>query len=291
MNLEVERISPHVVRVAVPAKTLPPLNTTNTYIIQDEDKAVIVDCASTDETTSKEIIRIIQTLGLRHVVAYVATHYHPDHTQGIPLLQAELDAPIYIHPLDAGNAAESLQCDAVQLLIPPSAWHLGDVVITATHHPGHTHGHLHIFVKPDDVILVGDHMAGIGSVWIGPPDGHMEDYYQALRQISHSGAQLALPGHGPVIHHPARESERLLKHRQSREEQICNYLENGGRTLDEIVSFIYKDRSLGPAWPFARRTIQAHLAHLMNQDLIHRYSGPPDFRIYYGISQQRGVHC
>lgn len=250
------------------------------YVIHSGDNAVIIDCGSESEETTSQLANMISSLHVEKVQAYVVTHYHQDHTQGIPFLASHFPAQIYVHKADGKQAARYLQTERDSLFDPPSELAIDDVSLTILHQPGHTHGHLHILVQPDNVLIVGDHMAGTGTVWIGPPDGHLSDYYRALQHIQNSDARFALPGHGPIIDHPQRESLNLYNHRQFREQQILAYLKEP-RTVDDIVFHVYQDRQIEAIFDVARRTVQAHLAHLSDAGQIVRIASPPDFKIYY----------
>ncbi|GMA60289.1 MBL fold metallo-hydrolase [Alicyclobacillus fastidiosus] len=290
-TLHYETLSEHVVRVELPTPTLPPLESTNTYVVYQGAQAVVIDCGSGDPALIEQLANWMRGRGICEVLAYVATHYHIDHTQGIPLLCGHFPGPIYVHPMDHTGAAKAMQCAPDVLQNPPDALVVGDVRIEISHTPGHTHGHLHLWMEREKLMFVGDHMSGQGTVWIGPPDGHMDDYYAALVQIEQSDAHLVLPGHGPTIASPQSASRALRQHRLAREQEILTILEQAPKTTDQIVELIYGDRGLGAALWVAKRTIQAHLARLIDLGQVKRHCAAPDFQIRYAIhTPQEGTH-
>ncbi|WAH38831.1 MBL fold metallo-hydrolase [Alicyclobacillus dauci] len=280
-ELKADRLSPHVFRIAVPTITLPPLDKTNTYVVHAGTDAIVVDCGSEDTATVAQVAKVIRSEGIDNVIAYIATHYHLDHTRGIPLLQQHFPAPVYAHPLDHAGTAKEMNVPTADLRAPSGVMHLSDVNLRIMHRPGHTHGHLHVMIEPDNLLIVGDHMAGVGTVWIGPPDGHMNDYYRALEDIAESPANLALPGHGDPIESPQEASRALLAHRLEREAGILQLLSEAPRTVDDIVTAIYGDRGLGPALWVATRTTQAHLTRLIELGQVTRRAQAPKFQMVY----------
>lgn len=285
-KFSVEHLSPHVMRLAVPTLTLPPLDSTNTYVIHSHGTAIVVDCGSDDDDVVQQVATHLTEQGILRVQAYIATHYHLDHTRGLGRLAKHFPAPFFSHPIDARQAALEIGCLPDDILPAISTMTVGDVRVELLHQPGHTHGHLHLHVLPDNLLLVGDHMAGTGTVWIGPPDGHMADYYDALRQIRDSGASLVLPGHGDPIPNSHEAAATLLAHRLSREADIIKLLQDKSRQLDEIVQALYGDRGLGAALWVAKHTTQAHLAHLIDLGDIQRRCVAPDFLMRYEILER-----
>ncbi len=154
-------------------------------------------------------------------------------------------------------------------LLPPSLT-IGSVTVTIEHLPGHTHGHVHMHIQPDDVLLVGDHLAGEGSVWIGPPDGHLDDYLAALDAIIASGAQIAAPGHGDPLAPAADAALRLKSHRLAREAQIIECLRDNAQSQNDLVATLYGGTIPDEAMWVARRTVQGHLQRLIGLGQIVR---------------------
>lgn len=265
-RVEVNRVSTHVTQIAIPTQTLPPASSTNTYLVSYGSEGLIVDAGTPEEPYLRELARVVTEAGIDRV-QLLATHYHRDHTHGIPWLQRHFDAVVFMHPLDMAPAAREMKVDAREITTAPPLIAYGPVRIHVEHAAGHTHGHLHLRVYPDRVILVGDDLAGAGSVWVGPPDGHLSSYYRALTAIEQGDCTVAGPGHGPVLQ-DAREAARLQRlHRLEREQEILAPL-NEWLTIDEILDLVYVGKVPNQALGFARKTIQANLQYLLQQDLI-----------------------
>jgi endoribonuclease LACTB2 len=263
------RLSEHVLQVAVPTPTLPPSYETNTYVIHHGSTALLVDAGSEDEAVLQELVDTLKAEGIERVTTLLATHYHRDHTQGLPFLQRAYHAPIHVHRLDQPAVIQQIGFNWDVKPIQ-STYDVNGLTVHVDHHPGHTHGHVHIRIPADKVVLVGDHMAGDGSVWIGPPDGHMAPYFDALRAIEHSGCEIAGPGHGKALPNPAEAATALLKRRQQREQEIVQLIAQAPRTLQELVSLLYDGIVPDAALWVARKTVQAHLQHLLSGGAITR---------------------
>ncbi|QQE77132.1 MBL fold metallo-hydrolase [Alicyclobacillus sp. SO9] len=272
-------VSKHVLQLAVPTPTIPPAFETNTYLIYDGSEGLLVDLGTQDPDSLHTVTETLLQLKLSRV-SLLATHYHRDHTQGLPFLQSRLNTPVYLHPLDLQLAQKEMQVPAGLTSPVPKQLQLGSVSVDIDHRPGHTHGHVHVRIPTDSVVLVGDNLAGTGSVWIGPPDGHLNDYYDSLDAVIYGNCQIAGPGHGPVIRHAQDAARKQKKHRQDRQQQILSHLKDW-RTVDHLVDAIYADTIPEAALWAARKTVQAHLQYLLVKDGIIQKFNKDQMRTQY----------
>ncbi|WP_054969206.1 MBL fold metallo-hydrolase [Alicyclobacillus ferrooxydans] len=266
LTVHMHRLSDHVVQLRIPTPTLPPSFETNTYIIHSGSQAIWVDAGTTDTNLLQQALTILIQLGNPRVVAIAATHYHRDHTHGLPYIQAHTKAPIYVHEADYKALRAELRAvtnQELEIATIPAAFQLEGLRVEVDHVPGHTRGHIHLRIPTDGVILVGDHLAGDGSVWIGPPDGNMDDYYEALDQIRSSNCSIAGPGHGQALNDASEAALQLKQRRLGREEQIVQLLAKGPKDVDGLVKDIYQDTLPAAAKWVADRTVIAHLERLV----------------------------
>jgi endoribonuclease LACTB2 len=269
-RIRTTQLSEHVIQLAVPTPTLPPSYETNTYLVLSEGQGVVVDAGSQDIEVLQSLVDQVRECGATHILALVATHYHRDHTQGLPFLQQAFTVPIFIHPLDIPGAYAEMQLETLDVREIPSTFEVGSMSMEIRHAPGHTHGHVHIRIAQDGVILVGDHLAGDGSVWIGPPDGHMNDYYAALDDIVNSPCHIAGPGHGAALYDAPQAARQLKARREAREVQIESWLQQRSATLQEIVDHLYGGTIAPEVMWVAKKTVQAHLLYMQSQHRIQR---------------------
>lgn len=270
------RLSPHVVQIPLPTSTLPPENFTNTYIVHQGKSFVVIDAGCPSPECLATIRQVLHMLGCMNPMGLIATHYHHDHTAGLPALAQALAAPIYVQQLDLPAALQTMRTSSVTdaqnwvVSAAPSEIKVGSIVVELAHLPGHTHGHMHVRIPEDGVVLVGDHLSGFGTVWIGPPDGHMNLYYQALDVLMEEAYALAGPGHGDALVNVGEVALALKNRRLSRERQMTELIRTNPHTVQELVERIYgNDLAPEVRWA-AEKTVLAHLLHLREQDILQR---------------------
>lgn len=194
---------------------------TNTWLIDTANGVFVVDPGPDDPVHINDII----TAASWNVAGIVLTHGHADHAGALPELRRATGAAL---------------ADA------PPGWER-----LAT--PGHSADHA-CFARADGVVLTGDTVMG----WTSGVVEDMTAYMASLRLLSQRPDSLYLPGHGPVIRHPARFTAGLLEWRLAREAAILALLP---RPLDRIVAHLYRDTPpelLGAA----RANVVAHLRKL-----------------------------
>lgn len=278
-SIAISDLSLHVTRFVVPTPTLPPAFHTNSYLISSQGHGLLVDAGTRDEAVLQQLTQALRHRVIQHLTL-VATHYHRDHTHGLDWLSSRFDAPIHVHQVDLDAAARELNLAPETLIPMQPTYHFGDVTVQVKHLPGHTHGHVHLRVEPDGVILVGDHLAGTGSVWIGPPDGHLNDYLKALDDIVSSGCRMAAPGHGDPLVPASDAAIRLKERRLMREQQIIELLEQT-MTQADIVDTLYGDTVPEAARWVAARTVQGHLQRLIESGQVTRVWNPEELCFSY----------
>lgn len=272
-SIKTQRLTDHVLQIRIPTPTLPPSFETNTYIIHDSGEALWVDAGTIDTKLLDEALLVVENLHITNIIGYAASHYHRDHTHGLPYLQSRIDAPIYVHQDDFTEAEREMSTTPfphARVSQMPQSISVGQVTVDIEHAPGHTKGHVHFLVRPDNVILVGDHLAGDGSVWIGPPDGHMASYFRALDAIALSGCTIAGPGHGQALPDAAKAARTLRSRREAREAEVLSAIHNGSKSPEELVALLYHNTIPDGARLVAAKTMEAHLIHLTEQGLAKR---------------------
>jgi ribonuclease/clavin/mitogillin len=281
-----EPLSRHVIRVAIPSQTLPPATETNTYVIMSGREAAVIDLGSNHADAVKAIADCLRDHRIDRVVGLVATHYHRDHIEGLPTLAEYLAArhaapPLYMHPRDIAK----LRHTAPLWQAAPERLTVGSVELHVLHAPGHTHGHLHIWIPSDAVLLVGDHLSGAGTVWVGPPDGHMTLYLESLASIADTEAQVAGPGHGEPLRNAAAAARTLRDRRLMRERQIMELLSGAAMTSDELTDAVYAGTLPPGARGVARSTVRAHLLRLLEHGTVTRTFDPGRGQFVYRAAQ------
>jgi glyoxylase-like metal-dependent hydrolase (beta-lactamase superfamily II) len=134
--------------------------------------------------------------------------------------------------------------------------------LQAIHTPGHASNHLCYLLEDEKILFTGDHVMQGSTVVINPPDGDMQAYLDSLGGLLEVDAAYLAPGHGFLIEHPAKEIDRLLRHRLKREAKVVEALrQTGAATLDTLVTVAYDDVA-ARVHPVASRSLLAHLIKL-----------------------------
>lgn len=257
MRLIPEPIAPGIARLAVPTDTLPPATTTNAWLLGDHHLTVIDPGASSAEARAATLA----ALAGRRVERIVLTHHHPDHTSGAHHLAEATGAPILAHP-----DTQAFVRGVTPSLTEGARLHTDGADWRVLHTPGHAHGHVCLWREADGHVVVGDLLAGEGTILIAPPEGHLATYMHSLRRVLATGASVALPAHGPALDAPAA-FQMYLHHRQGRTDQVWAGLEAGPRSAYELATSIYADLPEA-VLPIAARQLEAHLTWLRERGLV-----------------------
>ena len=169
---------------------------------------------------------------------------------------------------DHAGAAAAVRDGAGGVPVGAARWEGADVVladgdvvgplqVVAT--PGHATDHL-AFVA-GKVCFTGDAVLAQSSVFVAPDPGALRGYLAALRRLRAMGLELLCTGHGPPVDDPAALLDRYLAHRAERERRLVAALDDGLRTVDELLDRVWDDApaSLRLA---AAATLAAHLDKL-----------------------------
>ncbi len=257
--------STHVFQLPLASPTLKPATTTNTYLIHSQDQVMVVDPGFDHPDNTQAIIQAIHTLGNPTVAGVIFTHYHKDHSPGARGLAKLYSCPLYCHEREVDELEKTIcPLTVARTLKDNERVRIGEIDVRVIHTPGHTAGHIALYVEDDAVLLTGDTVISQGSTWIGPPDGHMATYLQSLRHLKQFPASLIGPGHGPIIHEPQQAIDWFLSRRLERERQILSMLSTEQPvSVEQLVADIYAGQVDPDIIWVAEKTVLAHLIKLV----------------------------
>ena len=159
----------------------------NAYVVHAPEGDIIVDAGA-------EPGRILAAVR-NDVAAVLVTHSHADHVGALDAVLRETNAPLYVHPDDAGRTGVSVY----EPLDDGDELEIAGERLLVLHTPGHSPGSV-TFVVGDDQI-VGDLILP-GSVGRTDLDGaSWEEIEVSLRKVMplwKQGTRLFC-GHGPVL--------------------------------------------------------------------------------------------
>lgn len=208
-------------------------------------------------------------IGDAEVAAVCLTHWHPDHAEGAAELIVRLGAGLAATAESAARAA----LDAPDLELGEGAeieFDGGRLRTVLT--PGHCPDHVCFYWPERRALFTGDTILGEGTSMIAPPEGDMAAYLDSLERMRRLGAEVAYPGHGPVIREAERAIEEYIAHRQERERQVIEALTGGAGKPAEIRAAVYEE--LDPALHGAAEgSVLAHLNKLVAEGRVAERDG------------------
>lgn len=238
---------------------------TNTLILgrADEDGALVIDPADAAPAHLDAIVQEGERRGgIRKILV---THGHPDHTGGVVELRERLGGvPVYAFSKQGVPVLDYEMPDGATLRI-------GGDTLRAIHTPGHRFDHLCFLLEGARLLFAGDHISGITTNVIAPPDGDMLDYLNALKRLQSLEIAEIVPAHGPNVADPQAKIAEYISHRLLREQQILFVLRQlgPGATIPQMVAQIYQD--VDPKLhPVAAYSVEAHLIKLAKEQIVER---------------------
>jgi glyoxylase-like metal-dependent hydrolase (beta-lactamase superfamily II) len=269
----------------------------NVYLVVDGGQVAMIDAGFSEEDSVGERLAYLEGLPDLRLAYIVLTHHHFDHSGGAHRLRKATGARIVMHreeaPLLEAAARDETPSDVEvpeemremrerirrwreeaalaqpDILVDDNdRLRVGSTSLRAVHTPGHTAGHICLFLEEDRILFSGDNVLGMGTTAIAPPPhGDMVQYLASLRKMQGLDAALLCPGHGPVVKEPNRKIQELLDHRRERDEQILHFIGQGRDTVHRLVRSVYPelDRRLVP---MATGQILSHLHKLEGEGKV-----------------------
>ncbi len=256
---------------ALETPTLPPATHTNCYLL-GTGELLVIDPGSPDDGEIDRLVKFLRAIepeGLK-AKAIVLTHHHGDHVGGVKRLVDQLGLPVWAHERTADRSPVPVarilnDGDVLELSGPmPMKWKV-------LHTPGHARGHVTLVDERTKAAIVGDMVAGIGTIVIDPPEGDMAEYLRQLARLESLPVTTIYPSHGPVIPDGPGKLQEYAMHRAWREAKVLEAIGSFGKPVDisEIVPRAYDDVA-SFVWPIAERNTVAIVDKLVNEKKVVR---------------------
>ncbi len=248
--------------LALRTPTLPPEAHTNSYLVgPDQGPQLLVDPGSPypDQQAVLDAVLAAEAAAGRPLGLVALTHHHGDHVGGATATATRWSVPIAAHVRTAERLAGRVT--VTRELAPDET--LDDYEVTCVFTPGHADGHL--CFERGAASIVGDMVAGFGTILIDPSEGDMADYLASLGALLLRPPAALLPAHGPVLPDGHEKLREYIAHRTMRENRVLAALgEHVDASMDELLPTAYGDTPR-PLWPLAKRSLRSHLDKLVKE--------------------------
>ena len=249
-------IAPGVKRVVAPNPSMMTGPGTNTYLVGDNEIAVI----DPGPAITEHVENIIEKSGgcLKWILV---THTHPDHSPAVASLAESSNAEVLGIPAPDGQHQDKT-FSPTRILSDGDVLETAEFRLEAVHTPGHASNHLCYRHASLNWLFTGDHVIDGSTVVIDPPDGNMKHYIESLQRCKDLNVAALAPGHGEVIEDPMRAIDWIIEHRLEREAKVLAAVEaHPGLTTHELVPHVYQD--VDPKlYGWAERSLLAHALKL-----------------------------
>ncbi|EAA62684.1 hypothetical protein AN5524.2 [Aspergillus nidulans FGSC A4] len=251
---EVERLSASVVRVlgGNPGKFT--LQGTNTYLIGQGPRRILIDTGEGKQSWAAHLKKVLSDENATVHQALI-THWHHDHVGGIPdLLRLCPEVTIYKH--QPGEGQVDIQDGQV--------FQVEGATLRAAHTPGHTVDHMVFVFEEENAIFTGDsHGTAVFE--------DLKTYLDSLKRMQNRVSGRGYPGHGAVVENATAKIAEYIRHRQQREDEVIRVLRYGKLDVGdhersperkswwtplEIVKIIYTDVPENLHLPAANGVVQ-----------------------------------
>ena len=250
---------------------------TGTYIL-GTGKVAVIDPGPDDQEHIDAILAELEGESISHILV---THTHMDHSPGCKKLQAACDAPTYAYGRHGAGKIEQginveeggdMDFDPDYLVRHGDIIEGGDWSVECVYTPGHTSNHMCFALREQKALFSGDHVMGWSTSIVSPPDGDMSEYMDSLELLLDRDDVIYWPTHGPCIEEPKAHVRAFIQHRQEREQQIIDCLEQGIFNIREMVPAMYHDTPEF-MYPAAARSVLAAMDNLLKKQRVVLASG------------------
>ena len=258
-----------IIRIPLPTPTLKPYSTTNSYLIGNRRESILVDAGYDRQETKDMLEQAVEKYGLAVPDKIILTHAHRDHAPGVRQLN-DWAPVVYCHREEQQDVLKAIApWGAVSALDGDEVLRVAGEEIRVLHTPGHTAGHISLYLPASGILIAGDNIVEEGTTWIGAPGGDMLKYLDSLRSYKSLKLSKIGPGHGDWVLNPYEKIDFVIRRRLDREKQITDLLKKHGRlTSVQLTELIYEDTIHPSVFHVAQLTVEAHLQKLMREGAV-----------------------
>lgn len=319
--------SPDIFRILVP---LPdnPLKYLNVYVIRGPVHSLIIDTGFNREECRKALWNGLEELKLDFATSSLfLTHLHADHTglvwdfveRGIPIYMGQEDKKYFdrlageliedqILPdyakegFPTDQLALQLECNQGSVYAPAPGFpvitvddgqelYVDEYVLRAICTPGHTPGHMVLYLPKEQLLFSGDHILFdiTPNIITWPEVPHsLSDYVASLQKMRALPIQAAFPAHREAGVDVYQRIDELIEHHGRRLDEIyqtvrthpgCTAYETAGMIQWSMRGLSWAEFPPSQRW-FAMGETLAHLAYLTDNHQLFRKLDDDIIRYY-----------
>ena len=258
-------IAPSVLRLTAANPGMMTGPGTNSYLIGTQETGIAV--IDPGPPLTEHIDALIKAA--RGPIKWIlCTHTHLDHSPAALELKARTGATLFgMPPPPYPNQDQTFVPDVI--VTHHQRLQVGGADLRVIHVPGHASNQVCYLHETEHLMFTGDHLMQGSTVVISPPDGNMATYLASLRLLLEEQIDFLAPGHGFLMDKPNNAVERVLIHRQDRENKVVAALKTFEQpvTLEELVPVAYKDTA-EKLHKVAMRSLFAHLQKLVEEQRV-----------------------
>lgn len=307
-------VGPGIFRITVPIPF--DLRDVNLYLVDTGGGFLLIDTGVRTPEARAVVESSLAQLGIafRDIHTILVTHFHTDHSGLAGRFRELADAPVVMSGPDAACVARFFadspptepadffaahgaprEFDAIargmvpllsQLMVPFAADRIvdtGDAIATerpavGVLTPGHTPGHLTVYLPEDGVLFGGDHVLphispNIGLYDVGDPNP-LGSYLASLERVRRVVPRRIFPAHGAVIDEPEARIDELIAHHRRRLDHVACVTTAAGAKAWSVSERLFGE-GLGPiqAWLAFFESL-AHLEYLVHAGVLRRDADP-----------------
>lgn len=302
-------------------------NIINVYLIHRGAEWVLIDTGLDTEDSLTTFKKSLQDIGCRptEITRILCTHHHPDHFGASDQLKRLSGAELLLHRKEmeyllrallrysSSNYRAFFRTHAISMnetdgffplalqmlreafspalpdrfLIGDETLQCGDLTLQIISTPGHTPGHLCVYLPSDQLLFTGDHLLPSITPHVGvhpgSPENPLQDYLRSLKKLERFSVQLVLPAHGPCFKNVKERIDQILRHHEARQQAILDALAPHPLTAYDVAFKIFSQ----PLPPVHRELATfetiAHLELLLGEDKISKETN--DGVIFYQLKR------
>ena len=259
-------VSPHVRAVQVPDDSPMHPQSTNIYLVGDNE-VLSIDSGEAIDKFRWMLRGYLAAMEQTEIALAGITHHHSDHSGNLKEIREALGADVAVPEngvdLLKGRLPDRRRPNPPRRTDPSTSTRA--FTSKSSPPPATASTRLCYYLEEDGVLFTGDTLLGVGTTTVRD----LGDYRRSLqRLVDLPNLKVLCPGHGPLVYDARERLQTYINHRDMREEQIVDALRTGGpQSSWDIMLTLYRDLDtrLRSA---ADGNVRAHLVQLQQEGRI-----------------------